>query len=90
MAAAVAADGGSDGTAQQQQQQQQHNQHHHHRLPGSDCLSCRMTGVVVCVAASAYLMAQTYARPPASPIQRHVTLAVAGGFAALAVVRALL
>ena len=55
-----------------------------------DCLSCRVTGTVVFLAASAYLTAHTYASPPASPIQRSLTLAIAGAFAALGVARALI
>jgi hypothetical protein len=54
-----------------------------------DCLSCRITGTVVCLGLSAYLTLQTYARPPTSPAQRIFTLAFAGGFAALGVTRAL-
>jgi hypothetical protein len=55
----------------------------------ADCLSCRVTGSVVCGALSAYLLAQHYARPSASPIHQRVTLAMAGGFAALGIARAL-
>lgn len=40
-----------------------------------DCLSCRITGTAVCLGLSAYLTAQTYARPPTSPAQRIFTLA---------------
>lgn len=56
---------------------------------GPDCVSCRITGTVVCLGLSAYLTAQTYARPPSSPAHRIFSLAFAGGFAALGVVRAL-
>jgi hypothetical protein len=54
-----------------------------------DCLSCRITGTVVCLGLSAYLTLHTYAKPPTSPAQRIFTLAFAGGFAALGVARAL-
>jgi hypothetical protein len=55
----------------------------------ADCLSCRITGTVVCLGLSAYLTAQTYARPPTSPTQRIFTFAFAGGFAALGIARAI-
>ena len=58
------------------------------RAAPGDCLSCRVTGTVTCAALSLYLGVQMYARPPASPIQRHVTLAMAGAFAAAALARA--
>lgn len=54
-----------------------------------DCTACRVTGTGVCLGLSAYLTAQTYARPPASTAHRIFTLAFAGGFAALGVARAL-
>jgi len=54
-----------------------------------DCLSCRITGTVVCLGLSAYLTLQTYARPPTSPTQRIFSLAFAGGFAALGIARAI-
>jgi hypothetical protein len=54
-----------------------------------DCLSCRVTGTIVCLALSASTAVQHYARPAASPITRALTLAAAGGFAALGVARAL-
>ena len=53
-----------------------------------DCLGCRVTGTAVCLGASAYLTAHHYARPSPSPTHRVLTLAVAGGFAAMAIVRA--
>ena len=55
-----------------------------------DCLSCRVVGTVTCLGLSGYLALSTYARPPVSPLQRFITLAVAGGFAALGVTRAAL
>lgn len=55
-----------------------------------DCLSCRVTGTVVCLGLSAYLAAQNYARPSSSPAHRAFTLAFAGGFAALGIARALI
>lgn len=55
-----------------------------------DCLSCRLTGTLVCSGLSGYLLLQTYATPPKSPVQRTVTLGCAGAFAALAVARAFL
>lgn len=54
-----------------------------------DCLSCRVTGTAVCLCISAYLAAHEYARPAASPIQHRFTLVMAGGFAVLGVMRAL-
>ena len=73
---------------QHQQQQQQR------RLApdssGADCLSCRVTGTLVCGACSAYLLAVNYTRlsPPAGA-HRLALLALSGGFASMAVVRAL-
>lgn len=58
--------------------------------PRADCTSCRVTGTGVCAAISAYLLASNYAAPAASPIQRHMTLVMAGGFAAMAVARAMI
>ena len=55
-----------------------------------DCLGCRVTGTVVCLGVSAYLTAHHYAAPSPSPVHRAVMLAVAGGFAAMGVVRAAL
>ena len=55
-----------------------------------DCLSCKVVGTTVCLGLSGYLTLSTYARPPSSPTQRILTLAVAGGFAALGIARAFL
>ena len=57
--------------------------------PYQDCISCRVTGTVVCLSLSAYLTLQTYARPPTSPAHRIFSLAFAGGFAAIGIARAL-
>ena len=55
-----------------------------------DCMSCRVTGTVVCLSLSAYLAIQNYARPSSSPAHRAFTMAFAGGFAALGIARALI
>ena len=54
-----------------------------------DCLSCRVSGALVCLALSASTAAQHYARPAASPATRVLTLAATGGFVALGIARAL-
>jgi hypothetical protein len=53
-----------------------------------DCLSCRITGTMVCVALSGYLSLQQYAKPAKSPGQRFITLSMAGSFLALGIARA--
>ena len=53
-----------------------------------DCLACRVTGTVTCCGVGAYLALQTYAKPPASPLQRVMTLVLAGALGALGVARA--
>jgi len=55
-----------------------------------DCLSCRITGTIVCTGLSSYMVLSTYANPPRSPILRSLTLACAGGLAALGLARAVL
>lgn len=55
-----------------------------------DCLSCRVTGTAVCLCLSGYLFANEYARPSVSPFQRRFTLVMAGGFAVLGAVRAVI
>lgn len=55
-----------------------------------DCLSCRVTGTLVCTACSAYLLAINCTRmPPPSGTHRFALLALSGGFASMALVRAL-
>ncbi len=53
-----------------------------------DCLACRVSGTVTCCGVGAYLALQTYAKPPASPIQKVMTLTLAGVLGALGVARA--
>lgn len=56
----------------------------------TDCLSCRVIGTVVPLAASGYLLAFKYSRKPPQGLHSIFTLAFAGGFAALGVTRALI
>eukprot|EP00890_Picochlorum_soloecismus_P000389 jgi/Picsp_1/1350/NSC_04830-R1_---NA--- len=58
------------------------------RSSNGDCLSCRITGTIVCTGLSTYMVISTYANPPRSPIQRSLTLLCAGGLAALGLARA--
>ena len=55
----------------------------------ADCMSCRLIGTTVSLGASVYLLAFVYG--PKSPVglHRNMTLAFAGGFAALGLARAL-
>lgn len=55
-----------------------------------DCLACRVTGTLVCCGVGGWLALETYARPPASPIQRYMTLTIAGALGTLGVMRALM
>lgn len=58
--------------------------------PVSDCLSCRVTGTLVCLTCSGYLTSQLYTRPPVRGIHRLMTVTFATGFAALGVARAVI
>jgi hypothetical protein len=61
-----------------------------HQQPQADCLSCRVTGTVVTAACSAYLLTVNYNRVPLPQgLHRVALLGLSGGFAAMAVVRAL-
>lgn len=53
----------------------------------NDCFSCRVIGSLTCGGLSGYLLLSNYAEPKGSPIQRSITLAVAGSLAALAIAR---
>lgn len=53
-----------------------------------DCFTCRVTGTAVCIGTGAYLALQTYARPPLSPVQKAITLSLAGGLGFLGLWRA--
>ncbi len=56
----------------------------------TDCLACRVTGTLVSSACAAYLLAINYSRvPPPAGAHRFALLALSGGFASMAVVRAL-
>ena len=55
-----------------------------------DCMSCRVIGTVVPLTASIYLLASTYSVKPPQGAHRVFTLAFAGGFAALALTRAVI
>lgn len=54
----------------------------------ADCISCKVTGTVVCLSCSGYLAAQVFARPAMTRVHRYATIGFAAGFAALAVTRA--
>ena len=56
-----------------------------------DCMSCRVIGTGVSIAASVYLLASVYSsNPPRAGLHRGLTLAFSGAFAALGVVRAII
>ena len=55
-----------------------------------DCLACRVTGTLVCCGVGGWLALHTYAKPPASPIQKYTTLALAGVLGALGLARAVI
>ena len=55
----------------------------------TQCMSCKVTGTVVCLSCSGYLGAQLYARPAAMPkLHRYTMIAFAAGFAIMGVARA--
>ena len=58
--------------------------------PSSDCMSCRVTGTLVCLTCSGYLTSQLYSKPPIKGAHRFMTIAFATGFAALGVTRAVI
>lgn len=69
--------------------------HHQQQQPeepaaGKDCLTCRITGTLTCLGVGTWLAMQTYAKPPASPIQRRLNFLMAGALGALGVARALI
>lgn len=54
-----------------------------------DCMTCRVTGTLVSAACAGYLLAVNYSQvPPPRGLHRTMLLALSGGFAAMAVVRA--
>lgn len=55
-----------------------------------DCMSCRVTGVVVCVACSAFPGAQVLTLPAPKPPHKAALLTFAAGFAAMGIVRAVI
>lgn len=63
---------------------------HAQQATETDCLACRVTGTLVSSACAAYLLAINYSRvPPPAGAHRFALLALSGGFASMAVVRAL-
>ena len=55
----------------------------------ADCMSCKVTGMVVCTLSSAYLLAQTLRHPAPSPTNNVMLLTFAGAFAGMAIHRGL-
>ncbi len=53
----------------------------------TQCLSCKVTGTVVCLSCSGYLGAQLYARPMAK-VHRYMMVGFAAGFAIMGVAHA--
>ena len=56
----------------------------------TDCMSCRVTGTLVCLTCSGYLTSQLYTKAPIRGIHRLMTVTFATGFAALGVARAVI
>ncbi len=52
------------------------------------CMSCKVTGTVVCLSCSGYLGAQLYARPAMTRVHRYAIVGFAAGFAIMGVARA--
>ena len=55
----------------------------------ADCMSCKVTGTVVCTLSSGYLLAQTLRHPAPSPTNNMMLLTFAGAFAGMAIYRGL-
>ncbi len=53
----------------------------------TQCMSCKVTGTVVCLSCSGYLGAQVYARPMAK-VHRYTMVGFAAGFAIMGVAHA--
>ncbi len=54
----------------------------------AQCMSCKVTGTIVCLSCSGYLGAQLYARPAMAKVHRYTMVGFAAGFAIMGVARA--
>ena len=77
---------------QQQQQQVQTGQPSEqgglHTIPGHDCMACRVSGTVVSLGCSAFLLSQLTRTPAPTGAHRVAILVVGGSFAAMGLLRA--